>query len=200
MSLPQQQPPVIYPNTVTRQPPSHSNGSFGTVFIVLGVIVVISAIACVLGRLCNRRRHHHPNPKQNSAFRPKEPDLEFGFDKGRPTAKPAGNGGPKHNGHRPFENGEIRAENKPTESTAAWWWCRIRRSVFMCVIFCWLLLFNYFCKSHSGFYFILFVSCSFLVANLNWTLKYVIKHSIIVTYDTASISSQKCQGWIGNKI
>ncbi|CBI28534.3 unnamed protein product, partial [Vitis vinifera] len=77
MSLPQQQPPVIYPNTVTRQPPSHSNGSFGTVFIVLGVIVVISAIACVLGRLCNRRRHHHPNPKQNSAFRPKEPDLEF---------------------------------------------------------------------------------------------------------------------------
>ncbi|RVW47306.1 hypothetical protein CK203_089647 [Vitis vinifera] len=63
--------------------------------------------------------HHHPNPKQNSAFRPKEPDLEFGFDKGRPTAKPAGNGGPKHNGHRPFENGEIRAENKPTESTAA---------------------------------------------------------------------------------
>ncbi|KAL6351554.1 hypothetical protein AAG906_040908 [Vitis piasezkii] len=48
-----------------------------------------------------------------------QPDLEFGFDKGRPTAKPAGNGGPKHNGHRPFENGEIRAENKPTESTAA---------------------------------------------------------------------------------
>ncbi|KAK9276134.1 hypothetical protein L1049_005665 [Liquidambar formosana] len=132
MSL-SQQPVVVYPNTATRAPSSHSNGSFGTVFIVLAVIVVVSAIACFLGRLCSKRVHH-PKPKQNHASRPKESrskesrprerdpefrfdsrpkerDIEFGFDNRMPTAKPAGNGEAK--AYKPSENGEIYGENRP---------------------------------------------------------------------------------------
>lgn len=94
----QQQPVVVYPSTVTGQaPPSHhSNGSFGSVFIVLAVIIVVSAIACFLGRLCNRR-YSSQKPKQNHRVRHKESgggDIEFGFDnKKGPTPKPGKNGG-----------------------------------------------------------------------------------------------------------
>lgn len=59
---------VAYPNyDVIRKPNSpHSNGNYVPVFVVLAVIVVISAAACALGRLCNRRHHrdkeaHHHN-------------------------------------------------------------------------------------------------------------------------------------------
>lgn len=115
---PQQQPVVVYPNPVTGQLPpshSHSNGSFGTVFIVLAVIVVISAVACCLGRLCNRRHNKQkPNNKQNQNQnqnqqshnpRPKEreSDIEFGFEKGFPTARSAKSGDPR--GHKPTGNG-----------------------------------------------------------------------------------------------
>ncbi|XWS69013.1 hypothetical protein CRYUN_Cryun04dG0143200 [Craigia yunnanensis] len=92
-----QQPVVVYPNSVSGQAPpshSHSDGSLGTVFIVLAVIVVISAIACFLGRLCNRRMSQKKPSKQNQNhnFRPKERDIELGFDERIPTAKPAGHG------------------------------------------------------------------------------------------------------------
>ncbi|KAA8533150.1 hypothetical protein F0562_033317 [Nyssa sinensis] len=118
-----QQPVLVYPNPAPSRPPSsHSNGSFGTVFIVLAVIVVISAIACCLGRLCNRRynhpkatQNHPPRPKegdqqgrQNHTFHQREGDIEFGFDKGIPNGKPAGNGNSR--GHKPGENGELRRE------------------------------------------------------------------------------------------
>ncbi|KAG8366118.1 hypothetical protein BUALT_Bualt17G0042600 [Buddleja alternifolia] len=74
----------LYPNPVTQQQPdnnsSHSNGSFGPVFVVLAVIVVISAVACVLGRLCSKRHHrakeaHQHKPKaskQSNGLGPKE--------------------------------------------------------------------------------------------------------------------------------
>lgn len=130
----QQQPVMVYPNTVNQQPSHHSNGSFGTVFIVLAVIVVISAIACFLGRLCNRRMQH-PKAKQNHAssrhkesrpkakdiefgfemsrpVRPKDRDIEFGFDKRFPTGKPAGNG--ESRGFKPHQNGEFKGETRPT--------------------------------------------------------------------------------------
>ncbi|KAF7829356.1 Transcription factor bHLH90 [Senna tora] len=87
----QQQPAQVYPTTttVTNQPPnshhSNGNGSFGTVFIVLAVILVISALACFLGRLCNRRQQNQ-NPAH--LFRPKEGDVELGLDKRIPS--PAG--------------------------------------------------------------------------------------------------------------
>uniref|UniRef100_A0A5B7BXE2 Transmembrane protein n=1 Tax=Davidia involucrata TaxID=16924 RepID=A0A5B7BXE2_DAVIN len=105
-----QQPVLVYPNPVAaKQPSSHSNGSFGTVFIVLAVIVVISAIACCLGRLCNRRNNHqHPKAKQNHTSHQREGDIEFGFDKDIPNGKPAGNGNSR--GQRPSENGEFRGE------------------------------------------------------------------------------------------
>ncbi|KAF2286654.1 hypothetical protein GH714_023246 [Hevea brasiliensis] len=90
---PQQQPVVVYPNTVSGQPPpashSHSNGSFGTVFIVLAVIIVISAIACCLGRLCNKRQ----GSKHSKANRT------------------GGNGDGR--GHKPSENGRMKAESYP---------------------------------------------------------------------------------------
>ncbi|GLT86451.1 hypothetical protein SLE2022_045910 [Rubroshorea leprosula] len=63
-----QQPVVVYPNPVMgrQAPPSpHSNGSFGHVFIVLAVIIAISAISCFLGRLCNRRFSKQKPHKQS---------------------------------------------------------------------------------------------------------------------------------------
>ncbi|CAJ2636459.1 unnamed protein product [Trifolium pratense] len=99
-----QQPVQVYPKTVTNQPsPHHSNGSFGTVFIVLAIILVISVVACFLGRLCNRRynknndnnqsRQHNslqrrpanPNRQQQiHDFETREEDIEFGVDKRMP--------------------------------------------------------------------------------------------------------------------
>ncbi|MED6184438.1 hypothetical protein PIB30_047449 [Stylosanthes scabra] len=100
-----QQPAQIYPtNIVANQKPHESNGSFGTVFIVLAIILVISVVACVLGRLCNKRysnRHSHhshdprhsshlhvkPNRQQihNNNVHPREveeeEDIEYGVDK-----------------------------------------------------------------------------------------------------------------------
>ncbi|KAK6931050.1 hypothetical protein RJ641_002843 [Dillenia turbinata] len=113
----QAQPVFVYPNTVTKQPSNHSNGSFETVFIILAVIVVISGFACCLGRLCNRRHHHQkPKPSHPShAVRPREGDIEFGFDKGIPTARHPRNG--EMNGFKPrlAENGEIKGEMKPAD-------------------------------------------------------------------------------------
>ncbi|EYU31254.1 hypothetical protein MIMGU_mgv1a0164901mg, partial [Erythranthe guttata] len=60
MSQPVEEFPNPNPSQVTteQQPDSSlSDGSFGPVFAVLAVIVVISAVACVLGRLCSRRRN-----------------------------------------------------------------------------------------------------------------------------------------------
>ncbi|KAK7317617.1 hypothetical protein RJT34_02007 [Clitoria ternatea] len=91
-----QQPAQVYPTPVTNQPQlHHSHGSFGAVFIVLAIILVISLVACFLGRLCNRRynnRHSHSSqrpPKQQRQqihnFHPTEGDIEFGVDKRVPV-------------------------------------------------------------------------------------------------------------------
>ncbi|KAF5741071.1 hypothetical protein HS088_TW10G00066 [Tripterygium wilfordii] len=115
-----QQPVVIYPNT--KPPPSgsssHSNGSFGTVFIVLAVIIVISGIACCLGRLCNKKKvksipkqnHKVRSKEREFEFRPKERDMEFGFENGIPMGRPVphSHGGLK--GFKPSENGHLRGE------------------------------------------------------------------------------------------
>ncbi|KAG2702021.1 hypothetical protein I3760_06G070800 [Carya illinoinensis] len=120
MSLePQQQlqPVMVYPNTEAGQPSSrHSDGSFGIVFIVLAVVIAVSAIACFLGRLCNRRYQTDQKPKRNQQHsRPKEAvDIEYGFDKRIPASKTAGNGGTR--GQKPTQNGRdhMRGEMKPT--------------------------------------------------------------------------------------
>ncbi|KAJ4960955.1 hypothetical protein NE237_020865 [Protea cynaroides] len=104
-------PPLfVYPNTVLTSPSSHSKGSYTTVYIVLAVIVFLSAIACFLGQLCNQRYYRpkprreqqdhtfHPKPRrelQDYNFNPKEGDLEFGFKKGIPKPNPAASGGRK---------------------------------------------------------------------------------------------------------
>ncbi|KAF1875103.1 hypothetical protein Lal_00007719 [Lupinus albus] len=120
----QQQPVQVYPDTVTDQSPSYnSNGSVGSVFIVLAIIVVISAVGFCLGWFCSRRHnqkhakqqkqqnHHHNMP-------PKEVDIEFGFDKKIAASKPNGHGaarGPMamkplsaHHGHVDVRSFEIK--------------------------------------------------------------------------------------------
>ncbi|CAK7332673.1 unnamed protein product [Dovyalis caffra] len=128
----QQQPVVLYPNTVTRQTPSsHSNGSFGTVFIVLAVIVVISAIACCLGRICNKRLNkqkannktnlqhsqHNPNFRPKERGRERESDVEFGFEKGFSAAGPTNINGSAPRGHKPFGNGHFSGHNTRGDHT-----------------------------------------------------------------------------------
>ncbi|PRQ41143.1 hypothetical protein RchiOBHm_Chr4g0443731 [Rosa chinensis] len=132
----QQQPVLVYPNNVNKPPPSHhSNGSFGSVFIVLAVIVVISGIACFLGRLCNRDRSHkskHNKQSKNKGnnkahpkeghhgdhvefgsqhFRPKEgTDIEIGFDKRIPSGKPSG---PNYTSRESRAGSGVINHNKP---------------------------------------------------------------------------------------
>ncbi|KAG2707564.1 hypothetical protein I3843_05G140600 [Carya illinoinensis] len=96
----QQQPVLVYPaNTVARQPPSHhSNGSFGTVFIVLAVIIAVSAIACCLGRLCNRRyinrrpkqNHGHSRPRENGDIEHARGGMKAGDHGGEPRESRTG--------------------------------------------------------------------------------------------------------------
>ncbi|KAF9626704.1 hypothetical protein IFM89_038878 [Coptis chinensis] len=110
MSLP---PPVIYPNTVTTQPSSHSKGSFGPVFIILAVIIVLSAFACCLGQLCARRLSHSKPKRDHQNSRPKDGDLEFGFKQGIPMAKPIGHGEIRE--PRPVYNGEHKGDTRFAE-------------------------------------------------------------------------------------
>ncbi|CAN1187469.1 hypothetical protein LINPERPRIM_LOCUS31865 [Linum perenne] len=97
----QQQPVLVYPNTVARDPhqsDSHSSGNFGTVFIVLAVIIVVSGLACCLGRLCNKQALSKDRKKDKSSKKSKNQhnskvgqgdDIEFGLPPptfGRPMA------------------------------------------------------------------------------------------------------------------
>ena len=87
------------------------------------MIVVISAIACFLGRLCSKKsqNQHHSGgggqkpvkqQKQVHSVRPKDVgngDLELGFDKRMPPAKPNGHGhghGPSSHVHVPNGHGQ----------------------------------------------------------------------------------------------
>lgn len=116
------QPIDAYPNPemTDQASPSPSNGSFGPVFAVLAVIVVISAVACVLGRLCSKRSHHtkkkkaeHDHPAKGSKqskglpkeweSKQKPFDIEFGFDKRMPPKN--GGGKPKQQQPPPYQNG-----------------------------------------------------------------------------------------------
>ncbi|KAK7250567.1 hypothetical protein RIF29_33081 [Crotalaria pallida] len=87
-----QQPVQVYPSTVTNQPNPHyhhSKGSFGTVFIVLAIILVISTIACFLGRLCNRRYNKNHNHNHRPAKPPQRLPQQI------------------HNVHHPRELGDV---------------------------------------------------------------------------------------------
>lgn len=100
MSQPFEVYPAVYPtNTQASAGTHHTNGSFGTVFVVLAVIVLVSAIACCLGRLCNKRRDHtkgnqkqapsHSKEKDANKNKGSHGDLEFGFDKRLSSSKVA---------------------------------------------------------------------------------------------------------------
>ncbi|KAL8218920.1 hypothetical protein R6Q57_022293 [Mikania cordata] len=117
---------LMYPATETN-PPSHrqSDGSFGAVFIVLGVIVVVSVIACFLGCLFKKRynkskpsnhgRHtkgRYMEPKRN-AFQTKDGDTEFGFDKRFSSAKVAANGEPNMSPNMGPHMGRLNSFHEP---------------------------------------------------------------------------------------
>ncbi|TMW97702.1 hypothetical protein EJD97_005118 [Solanum chilense] len=105
MSDPVDDMPIQPKNTPITQSSSHSNGSFGTVFIILAVILVISLISCVIGRICNKRRngdHHHHSPKQRHEIHTKgregHHDIEYGSDNKRiPNSKVAASNGDHSN-------------------------------------------------------------------------------------------------------
>lgn len=118
------QTPLVYPVSET-SPPSHSqsDGSFRAVFVVLGVIVAVSAVACVLGRMCSKRynkpkpykhgRHtkeRDMNPNRN-AFQTKDEDIEFGYDKRFSSAKVAANGEPNMGGPNSFREPNMGEPN-----------------------------------------------------------------------------------------
>ncbi|KAL6969449.1 hypothetical protein U1Q18_029162 [Sarracenia purpurea var. burkii] len=92
-----QQPVVVYPNTVTKQPLSGSTGSVGTVFVVLAAIIAGSVIICFLGWLCSRRNHRRTAAKQSQGFRTREREvnaMSSGNNNGEAKgARPAGTGG-----------------------------------------------------------------------------------------------------------
>ncbi|XP_030467353.2 uncharacterized protein LOC115686268 [Syzygium oleosum] len=126
ITMPPPQTVTVFPNTLPMPPPppsqqhSHSsNGSFGTVFMVLAIVLAVSAIACCLGRFCNRRsRSGDPPSKQDRRPRPKENDIEFGFDgKTLTVGNPmAGNdGGPQmiHDKDKAGLGGGFRFQTRP---------------------------------------------------------------------------------------
>ncbi|KAF5195664.1 hypothetical protein FRX31_014754 [Thalictrum thalictroides] len=102
-------PVVVYPNQVTPTS-SHSKGSFGPVFIVLAVIIVLSAFACCLSQLCARRMSHSKPRRDHQNNHPGGGDIEFGFKKKMPMGKPIGHGDIKE--PRPLHNGEAKGEVK----------------------------------------------------------------------------------------
>ncbi|KAI3720316.1 hypothetical protein L6452_21232 [Arctium lappa] len=129
----QQQMPIVYPASDT-VPTSNqsSNGSYWAVFIVLSVIVIVSAIGCFLGRLCNKgqdvaRPHKdqsHP-PKEKDAKRnatglpTKDRDIESGYDKRLASAKVAATTGePSMARPEPFVEPMVRPNSlqEPTVS------------------------------------------------------------------------------------
>ncbi|KAK8561117.1 hypothetical protein V6N13_149703 [Hibiscus sabdariffa] len=102
MSTETEQPLVMNPNGVSSgqgallpSQSSHSDGSFGTVFAVLAVIIVVSSIACFLGRLCSRHMNQTKPTKQNRKHDPRHKgiDVELGFNGPIRTPKPTGHGG-----------------------------------------------------------------------------------------------------------
>ncbi|KAI3763553.1 hypothetical protein L2E82_13478 [Cichorium intybus] len=97
-----QEMPIVYPVSDTIPTSNHSsNGSYGTVFIVLAVIIILSAFACFLGRLFNKRQnvatpstHSLPTKEKHAKRNAKDGDIEFGYDKKFASAKVAATGEP----------------------------------------------------------------------------------------------------------
>lgn len=144
-----QQPAQVYPTNVTNQPPNnshHSNGNFGTVFIVLAIILVISVVGCLLGRLCNRRNKNNNNEFRNNFrparpqnrqqqihnFHPREGDIEFGVDKRMPPPVPSsfvrtkgpfhgpgGNGSQPHANNGNMKDFDMKSDHEEGEIRAA---------------------------------------------------------------------------------
>eukprot|EP01018_Ginkgo_biloba_P009503 Gb_30603 [translate_table: standard] len=110
MSMPlQQQPIVVYPQAVSSNGGSHSNGSVGPVLAVLSVITILGVLACVMGRVCAGRlvsansKYDCVGWMERRCASCIDGDVEVGGGGGHiPVAKPT-------------ENGEA----KPTEGEAA---------------------------------------------------------------------------------
>ncbi|KAK9113735.1 hypothetical protein Syun_020532 [Stephania yunnanensis] len=102
----QNAPPL--PNSGMRKQPSHSNSSYGPVFIVLAVVVGISLIACLLNRLCTRKFSSRKENQRARFDHPKERDVENGR-----RVRFAGGQADHNERHPEFKqdgNGEIKEE------------------------------------------------------------------------------------------
>ncbi|KAL8111846.1 uncharacterized protein LOC141667339 [Apium graveolens] len=117
MSQPFEDYPAVYPTPNTLPSPAathHSNGSFGTVFVVLAVIVLISAIACCLGRLCSKRRDNAKEKQSKAKVKDAKKnngshgDLEFGFDKRLSSSKVSAHEDFRGPGPKAFSKGGAR--------------------------------------------------------------------------------------------
>ncbi|KAL8227497.1 hypothetical protein R6Q57_015081 [Mikania cordata] len=121
--------PTVYPVTNTLPPTNgSSNGSYGTVFIVLAAIIVISAFACFLGRLCNKRQNgskpsqSHPRKERDAksntnVIQTKDGDIEFGYDKKFASAKVATTNEPTMARPDPFGEPNMARPNSFHEPT-----------------------------------------------------------------------------------
>nr|CAD1823944.1 unnamed protein product [Ananas comosus var. bracteatus] len=84
------QPMVVYPQNTVAQHPSNPRSSFTPVFVVLGVIAVISVISCFFGQIC-ARRYLRPRHRRDH-FHSSKVDMEHGLEPGVPTAEPVRSG------------------------------------------------------------------------------------------------------------
>lgn len=123
--------PTVYPVSETIPTSNHSsNGSYGAVFIVLAVIIILSAFACFLGRLFNKRQDvEKPKPKPSKHNLPtkekhamqmrnaKDGDIEFGYDKRFASAKVAATGDPTMDRSDPFGEPKMVRPNSLHEPT-----------------------------------------------------------------------------------
>lgn len=123
--------PIVYPVTGTVPTTTHSsNGSYGAVFIVLAVIVTISALACFLGRMFNKRenearpsRHNAPTKEKDAKRNPngvqtKDGDIEFGYDKRLASAKVTNTNVPTMSRPNSFGDQKIERPNSFHEPNA----------------------------------------------------------------------------------
>ncbi|KAK9050940.1 hypothetical protein SSX86_027565 [Deinandra increscens subsp. villosa] len=123
--------PTVYPVTNTLPPTSgSSNGSYGSVFIVLAAIIIVSALACFLGRLCNKRQNASRPPSTQSrpksekdtkrntnVIHTKDGDIEFGYDKRFASAKAATANEPNMTRPDPFGEPNMARPNSFREPT-----------------------------------------------------------------------------------
>ncbi|ONK82125.1 uncharacterized protein A4U43_C01F36370 [Asparagus officinalis] len=74
---------VVYPHSTSKAPSSNSKGSFAPVFVVLGIVAVLTAVACIIGQVCARRYLRPRHRRDHAPYYSDDGDLE---GRGRPAS------------------------------------------------------------------------------------------------------------------